>query len=96
MINSNLHKSSSTIHREVLVFCFIAVIQAELNEFMRTWNCWNIRKSAEAPGGVPEMLFNVPAIVGFPKKGANVSERDMQIAEETLGIPLILIKIYMS
>ena len=41
---------------------------------MRTWNCQNIRKSEEAPGGV---LFNVPAIVGFPKKGANLSEKDV-------------------
>ena len=30
--------------------------------------------SEEAPGGV---LFNVPAIVGFPKKGANLSEKDV-------------------
>ena len=86
MINANLHKPSSATHREVLVFSFIPVIQAELNEFMRTWNCRNIRKSTEAPGGVPEMLFNVPAIAGFPKKGTNFSERDIQIAEETLGI----------
>ena len=35
---------------------------------MRTWNRRNVRKSAEAPGGVTEMLINVPAIVGFPKK----------------------------
>ena len=32
------------------------------------------------------MLFNVPAIVGFPKNGINVSERDIQIADETLGV----------
>ena len=42
--------------------------------------------SAEAPGGVPEMLFNVPTIVGFRKKVTNVSERDKQIAEETVSI----------
>ena len=65
-----------------LFFSFIPVIQAELNEFMRRWNCRNIRKSAEAPGGVPEMLFNVPAVVGFPKKGINVSKRDIQIAKK--------------
>ena len=64
MINTNLHKPSSTIHRKVLVSSFVPVIQVELNEFMRTWNCRNIRKSAKAPGGVPEMLFNVPTIVG--------------------------------
>ena len=74
MINANLDKPSSAIYREVLVVCFIPVIQTELNEFMRTWNCRNIRKSEEAPGGV---LFNVPAIVGFPKKGANLSEKDV-------------------
>ena len=36
MISTNLHKPSSAIHREVFVFSFIPVIQAELNEFMRT------------------------------------------------------------
>ena len=60
MISTNLHKSSSAIHR-VFVFSFIPVLQADLNEFMITLNCWNIRKSAEAPGGVLEKLFNVPA-----------------------------------
>ena len=34
MINANLHKLSSAIQREVLVFSFIPVIQAKLNEFM--------------------------------------------------------------
>ena len=66
---------------------------------MRTWNCRNIRKSAEAPGRVTEILFNLPAIVGFPKKGTNVSERDIQVDQETsllLNILLILIKKYMS
>ena len=86
MISTNLHKTSSTIHREVFVFSVIPVIQAALNEFMRMWNCQNIRKSAEAPRGVPELLFNLPAIVGFPKKGTNVIERDMQVDEETVVI----------
>ena len=32
------------------------------------------------------MLFNLPAIVGFPKKGTYVSERDIQLDEETVVI----------
>ena len=32
------------------------------------------------------MLFNVPATVAFPKKRTNVSDRDIQTAEETVGI----------
>ena len=86
MISTNLHKTSSAIHREVFVFSVIPVIQADLNEFMRTWNCQNIRKSAEAPGGVPELLFNLPAVVGFPKKCTNAIERDIQVDEETVVI----------
>ena len=86
MISTNLHKSSSAIHREVFVFSFIPVIQADLNKFMITLNCRNIRKLAEAPGGVLEMLFNLPAIVGFPKKGTNVRERDIHVDKETVVI----------
>ena len=57
---------------------------------MRTWIWRNLRKSPEAAGGFTEMLFNVSAVLGFPKK-STVSERDIQIAEETLlNIPLIL------
>ena len=32
------------------------------------------------------MLFNLPAAVGFPKKGTNVSERDIEVDEETVII----------
>ena len=36
--------------------------------------------------GVPGMLFNLPVIVGFPRKGINLSERDIQVDEETVVI----------
>ena len=36
MIGTNLHKPTSVIHREVFVFNVIHVIQADLNELMRT------------------------------------------------------------
>ena len=32
------------------------------------------------------MLFNLPVVVGFPKKGTNVSERDIEVDEETVII----------
>ena len=40
------------------------------------------------------MLFNVPAIAGFPKKGTNVSIRVKQTKKQSvlLNIPFILIK----
>ena len=32
------------------------------------------------------VLFNLPGIVGFPEKGTNVSERDIQVDEETVVV----------
>ena len=92
MIDTNLHKPTSVIHREVFVFSVIPVIQADLNEFMRTQNCRNIHKSPEAPGGVPEMLFNLPAIVSFPKKGTNISKRDKKDDKEIYEPPMCYTK----
>ena len=55
---------------------------------MRIWNCCNIHKSSESLGHVPGILFNVPTVAGFPKNGVNVTERDITIAEEIIGIDL--------
>ena len=46
----------------------------------------NERIESFSAEGVPEMLFNLPVIVGFPRKGTNVSERDTQVDEETVVI----------
>ena len=70
LIGPNLHKISSAIHREVFVFSVIPIIQTDLNEFMNALP--NHSKVDRAPGRVPKMLFNLPAIVGFPKQGTNV------------------------
>ena len=32
-----------------------------------TWNSQNVRQSAAARGGVPDVLFQMPGTVGFPK-----------------------------
>ena len=52
MEKHKLFGSSSEIHQELLIFCFIPVLQYELNVFKSAWNGRNIRKSAEAPGGI--------------------------------------------
>ena len=66
MIGTNLRKPSSAIHREVFAFSVIPVIQADLNDFMRTWNCRKFESRQKRQEEFPR-LFNLPAIVGFPK-----------------------------
>ena len=69
MIRSRIHKPACPLHKEVLIFSFMPVIQSQLNECVRIWNTRRIRQSAKAPGGIPEILFNVPSSAGFRNRG---------------------------
>ena len=86
MIKCRLHKPSSPLHKEVLMFCYMPVLQAQLNECSRLWNSRRIRQSASAPGGIPDMLFNIPSTVGFQAQGIDVNPTDIQVAQNVLGI----------
>ena len=86
MINNFIHKPDCLMHKEVLLFCFMPVLQAELNEWLRLWNTRRVRKSANAPGGIPEVLFNVPTVAGFRDRGVIVDDADIESARSVLGI----------
>ena len=58
MLKTGLFKPSLEMHQELLLFCFMPVIQAELNDFVRVWNLRNVRQSAAGPGGKPDILFS--------------------------------------
>ena len=47
----------SQFHREVLIFSFMPVIQAQLNGFVCIWNIREIRKSSTSPGGQKYFLM---------------------------------------
>ena len=58
------------------------ILQKELNEFLMTWNSRNVRQSAAAPGGVPDVLFHMPGTVGFQNQGITAEKRDLDAVEE--------------
>ena len=62
------------------------ILQKELNEFLMTWNSRNVRQSAAAPGGVPDVLFHMPGTVGFQNQGISAERRDVDAAEDVLGV----------
>ena len=47
-------------------YAFGKLIQQGLDEFVTDWNSHRIRQSkmAEAPGGIPNVLFNFPTLKG--------------------------------
>ena len=47
-------------------YSFGSILQMQLDQFVREWNCHRIRQSnmAELPNGVPEVLYNFPTLHG--------------------------------
>ena len=82
----SLFKPHLSSHQECLLFCFLPIIQAELNEVVQTWNLRHVRQSASAPGGKPDVLFHVPETIGFEAKGISVSDSDLNIVNHVLGM----------
>ena len=80
LIKRRIFNPGSQFHREALIFSFMPVIQAQLNDFVRIWNNREIKKSSTCPGGVPEILFNAPSTVGFDKKEYSVDDLDLRVA----------------
>jgi len=62
------------------------VIQLELNQSLKMWNARNVRQSSRTPGGVPDILFNMPLTVRFENKGIDLNENDIKIAENLFSI----------
>ncbi|KAI9541732.1 hypothetical protein NQZ68_027096 [Dissostichus eleginoides] len=54
--------NGSQEHQCLLRFCFVDVIQKDLDECVRLWNSHRIRPSrtASCPGGVPNELYHLP------------------------------------
>ena len=43
----------------------------------------SVRQSASAPGGKPDLLFQVPSTIGYQQRGIKVQDRDIDM--NTLG-----------
>ena len=99
LIGPNLHKISSAIHREVFVFSVIPIIQTDLNEFMRTWNCRIIRKSTEHQEEFPKCCLIYQLLLDFLNKVLMSNKEIYRLTKRPsllLEIRLILIEKYMS
>lgn len=89
MENLNILDINSDLQLYLVIFCFLPVIQMELREFQNTWNLRHVRQSARAPAGKPEVLFNMPELVGFKCQSSNLEPMDMEAANDVLRIDSI-------
>ena len=56
-----------------MLFCFLPIIQKELDEFTKIWNLSFVRQSASAPAGKPDLLFEVLSTIGYRKQSVAVA-----------------------
>jgi hypothetical protein len=62
----NLYNDSDDIHVECLKYCFMEVIQGELQSFKDQWNCHRLRKqrNSELPAGNSDIMHFAPQVYG--------------------------------
>lgn len=73
-------KDYDAVHVECLRFCFMGVIQAELDRIAKHWNLHRIRpqNNVESPPGRPDTLFFLPELKDTTSYMHPVSEDDLR------------------
>ena len=84
MVEDGLVNLDLDYHRECLRFCFIGILQGELDETVRLWNNHRIRRNyyAVCPSGRPDTLYYAPERSGGQKCGKQITLGDLDLAEE--------------
>lgn len=80
---------SINFHVECLRYCFMGLIQSELDETTKLWNNHRIRKSrnSECPPGRPNVLFFSPEIHDSNSYGLPLLDNEYEIAKNFVEEP---------
>ena len=76
-------------HVQAIRFCFMDILQNELDDLLALWNSHRIRSNsrAECPGGRPDVLFYLPSRVTGNQGGLPVSTTDLTVASRFCSPP---------
>ncbi|KAH3817751.1 hypothetical protein DPMN_119306 [Dreissena polymorpha] len=81
-LQENGEFSASDIDKNILRFCFMALIQTEMDLAVSMWNGHSIRQSrnSNAPKGQPNRMFNYPELWGSRNFICDVHQDDINVA----------------
>lgn len=84
--------ASIPYHVDCLRFCFLGIIQNDLDETRRLWNTHYIRKSknSESPPGRPNVLYYTPQHSGGVEHSFSVNQGDLALANDEIRYPDLL------
>ena len=79
-----LYCDDNPLHVECLRFCFIPLLQQELNRVAQHWNLHKIRSflNQESPSGRPDVLYFLPEVQGVSSYLKPVEDDELLVAEE--------------
>lgn len=82
--DTGLYDDSDNFQVECLRFCFMPLIQTELNDVVKNWNLHQIRpsKNRESPPGKPDVLYFLPERNSTRDYSSGVVIDDLDLAEE--------------
>ncbi|KAK2562493.1 hypothetical protein P5673_014158 [Acropora cervicornis] len=86
--DNGLFCDDNIFHVESIRFCFMFIIQEELNKAAKLWNLHRIRPSTnpESPPRRPDMLYFLPEISNTQDYKTVVTVDDVELVEETCGL----------
>ena len=91
MVDEGLN-TSINMHKECLKFCFMALIQKELDEVKSQWNRHRIRRvtNSQSPAGRPDVLYFTPELSGGIDYSFDVIHSELIMADDFVQDPPLL------
>ena len=82
--DTNAFDATNHVHVACMRYCFMELIQTELDRIVQHWNLHEIRsqRHSDIPSGKPELLYYVPEIFGGRDYGHHVDLDDLEICLE--------------
>ena len=86
--DQGLYSDDDPVQVECLKFCFMPLIQGELDHVTQHWNLPKIRLSSnvESPSGRPDVLYFLPELSGSSSRGQDINMDDIEDIQDMLNM----------
>ena len=81
LIEQNIFDPSKAYHVECIRFCYMRLLQRELEEVSSMWNNHRMRavRNCECPAGRPAVIYDAPELFGGYESGRTVAISDLNL-----------------
>ena len=99
LLEQGHYDPQNEIHRSIIAYVYIIVLEREMHLFVTNWNNHRIRfqKDTILPDGVPQHIYSFPEKYGLERCGLSISEEQLeQVAELSLSGILRILNEYLE